>query len=584
GSRIRVVVAEGLIARDLDDSEQQSTGDNVTGVPYWWVAYHALQLETGTRPPEPLTTDLRRIAPRPVLIIASATNPPEAHVAPVYARAAGPTASLWLAAAGHTRALATYPRAYARRVVGLFERSLVRACVAAGSEVRPAARKDTSLPHVTAGRERRGCDRPRTKGRRSPMPPLGKSKHVAARMGRWSASHWKTATFGWIAFVVAAFVVGMQLGTKHIDANKAGSGQSGHVQAVLADEFKQSQVEDVLIQSSSATVSTPAFQRTIEDVVSTLARQKAVYAIDSPLVAGNEGQVSRDRRSALVSFKLRGTELAKADKEVVPVERAVAALQKSHPQFFIGESGGASADRALNARVTHDFEKTGRLSIPLTLAIRLVAFGALIAAGLPILLSLTAVAATMGLLAIPSHLMPVDKDISVIVLLIGLAVGVDYSMFYLRREREERRAGKSERAALEAAAATSGRAVLVSGVTVMIAMAGMFFTGDKTFQSFGLATMMVVAVAVLGSLTVLPALLAKLGDRVDKPRIPFVSRRRRADGESRMWNAILNPVLRHPLVATLVAGGALVALAIPALQLPTPHPAPGPMPNSHPVP
>jgi len=415
------------------------------------------------------------------------------------------------------------------------------------------------------------------------MTPLGKSKHVAARMGRWSASHWKTATFGWIAFVVAAFVIGTHIGTKHIDDNKAGSGQSGHVQAVLADEFKQSQVEDVLIQSSSATVSTPAFHRTIEDVVSTLASQKAVYAIDSPLVAGNEGQISRDRHSALVSFKLRGTELAKADEEVVPVERAVAGLQKSHPQFFIGESGGASADRALNARVTQDFEKAGRLSIPLTLAILLIAFGALIAAGLPLLLSLTAVAATMGLLAIPSHLMPVDKDISVIVLLIGLAVGVDYSMFYLRREREERRAGKSERAALEAAAATSGRAVLVSGVTVMIAMAGMFFTGDKTFQSFGLATMMVVAVAVLGSLTVLPALLAKLGDRVDKPRIPFVSRRRRADGESRMWNAILNPVLRHPLVATLVAGGALVALAIPALQLHTANPGAESMPKSIPV-
>jgi len=355
------------------------------------------------------------------------------------------------------------------------------------------------------------------------------------------------------------------------------------VQAVLADEFKQSQVEDVLIQSSSATVSTPAFHRTIEDVVSTLARQKNVYAIDSPLVAGNEGQISRDRHSALVSFKLRGTELATADKEVVPVEHAVAGLQRSHPQFFIGESGGASADRALNARVTQDFEKAGRLSIPLTLAILLVAFGALIAAGLPILLSLTAVAATMGLLAIPSHLMPVDKDISVIVLLIGLAVGVDYSMFYLRREREERRAGRSERAALEAAAATSGRAVLVSGVTVMIAMAGMFFTGDKTFQSFGLATMLVVAVAVLGSLTVLPALLAKLGDRVDKPRIPFVSRRRRADGESRMWNAILNPVLRHPLVAALVAGGALLALAVPALQLHTANPGAESMPKSIPV-
>src|ERR671927_1156901 len=122
----------------------------------------------------------------------------------------------------------------------------------------------------------------------------------------------------------------------------------------------------------------------------------------------------------------------------------------------------------------------------------------------------------MHVLALPSQLMPLDQDIGVVVLLIGLAVGVDYSMFYLKREREERAAGRSERAALEAAAATSGRAVLISGLTVMIAMAGMLFTGDKTFESFGVATMFVVAVAVLGSLTVLPALLARLGDKIEK--------------------------------------------------------------------
>ena len=141
------------------------------------------------------------------------------------------------------------------------------------------------------------------------------------------------------------------------------------------------------------------------------------------------------------------------------------------------------------------------------------------------LLGLTAVLGTIGLLALPSHLLPMDQDVSVVVMLIGLAVGVDYSMFYLKREREERRAGSSERAALEAAAATSGRAVLVSGLTVIVAMAGMLFTGDPSFESFGMATMVVVAVAVLGSLTVLPALLSKLGDKVDRPRIPFLKRR-----------------------------------------------------------
>ena len=114
-------------------------------------------------------------------------------------------------------------------------------------------------------------------------------------------------------------------------------------------------------------------------------------------------------------------------------------------------------------------------------------------------------------------------------LLVGLAVGVDYSLFYLKREREERAAGKSHRAALEAAAATSGRSVLISGVTVMIAMAGMLFSGDKTYLSFGIATMMVVGVAMIGSLTVLPALLSRLGDKIEKGKIPFLHRLRRRE-------------------------------------------------------
>ena len=139
---------------------------------------------------------------------------------------------------------------------------------------------------------------------------------------------------------------------------------------------------------------------------------------------------------------------------------------------------------------------------------------------MPLLLAITAVVATTSLIALPSQFIPVDEQIAEVILLIGLAVGIDYSLFYLRREREERAAGRSERAALEAAAATSGRAVLISGITVMIAMAGMFLSGDKTFMSFSIGTMMVVAIAMIGSLTVLPALLGRLGDRVEKGRDP----------------------------------------------------------------
>ena len=175
----------------------------------------------------------------------------------------------------------------------------------------------------------------------------------------------------------------------------------------------------------------------------------------------------------------------------------------------------------------------------------------------------------MGLVALPSQIVPMDEAISEVILLIGLAVGVDYSLFYIRRERDERRAGRSETAALEAAAATSGRAVLISGFTVMIAMAGMFFSGDKTFMSFAIGTMMVVAVAMIGSLTVLPAMLSWLGDRVDKVRVPLIWRLKRDDGESRLWTAVLDRVLRRPLVSALAATAVLVALAIPALSLHT---------------
>ena len=201
--------------------------------------------------------------------------------------------------------------------------------------------------------------------------------------------------------------------------------------------------------------------------------------------------------------------------------------------------------------------------------ILLLVFGSAVAALLPLLLAITAVIATTSLIALPSQVFPVDESIAEVILLIGLAVGVDYSLFYLRREREERAAGRSEHAALEAAAATSGRAVLISGITVLIAMAGMFFSGDKTFMSFSIGTMLVVAVAMIGSLTVLPALLGKLGDRVEKGRLPFVHRLRRKDGESRIWGAILGAVLRRPVLSVVAAGAVLVALTVPAFSLNT---------------
>jgi RND superfamily putative drug exporter len=219
----------------------------------------------------------------------------------------------------------------------------------------------------------------------------------------------------------------------------------------------------------------------------------------------------------------------------------------------------------------------------LTLVVLLLVFGSLLAAWVPLMLGLQAVIATMGITNIISHITPMDQNVQSVVLLIGLAVGVDYTLFYLRREREERAAGRSERAALEAAAATSGRSVLVSGITVMIAMAGMLLAGGQMFMSFSIATMIVVAVAMIGSLTVLPAVLSWLGDRVEKGRIPLLGRFRRPVGEGRVWSKVLTPVLRRPAVSAITAAAVLVAIALPTLSLHTAQDGPKAFPASAPT-
>jgi uncharacterized membrane protein YdfJ with MMPL/SSD domain len=404
-------------------------------------------------------------------------------------------------------------------------------------------------------------------------------RNLPARLGSWSAAHWKTATFGWLALVLLAFAVGSQVGTKQADPTKAGPGESGRMDRILDAGFKVPASESVLIQSRSARAGTPAFDAAVKDVVARLATVLAVQNIRSPLDPANAGQVANGGRAALVEFEIRG-DSTKATDKLDPILESVADAQRAHPGFFVGEFGGASAAKAVDTAFAHDLKSAGVFSVPLTLIILVIAFGALVAAGIPLLLALTAVFATFGVAALPSHLLPIAPEAFAVVLLVGLAVGVDYSMFYLRREREERAAGRSEQAALEAAAATSGRSVLISGLTVMVAMAGLFLTGDSTFASFGYATMIVVAFAMVGSLTVLPALLSKLGDRVDRLHVPLVGRLRRDNGEGRIWGAIVDRVLRRPLLSAAIAGGLLLALAAPALQLRMATPGPDTFPKS----
>ncbi len=402
-------------------------------------------------------------------------------------------------------------------------------------------------------------------------PPRNPARHLAARMGHWSASHRTLAIFGWLAFVIAAVVIGTAVGTKTIDQTNNSVGASQRADQILKrGGFAASGplTEIAVVQSDRLTVASPEFQAAIADVARSVAPLSNVHNLRWPHGQTHRDQISRDGRTALVEWDMSGT-LKAAEKQVDPLIAAVNAAAARHPGFYIGEAGAASSQKALTKLFADQIGQAGERSVPLTLLILVLVFGSLLAAWIPLMLGLQAVIATVGLTAIVSQITPMDPNVQAVVMLVGLAVGVDYTLFYLRREREERAAGRSERAALEAAAATSGRSVLVSGATVMIAMAGMLFSGDKTFISMSIGTMMVVAVAMIGSLTVLPAVLSKLGDRVEKGRIPGLSRFRSPAGEGRIWSRILNPVLRRPAISAALSVALLATLAMPALQIHT---------------
>ena len=340
-------------------------------------------------------------------------------------------------------------------------------------------------------------------------------RNLAARAGRWSARHRRTAILGWLAFVIVAVALGGPM--KNIADEDQGNGESRRAdQSLAAAGFDENAGEQVFVQGRGGVrADDPRFAAAVRELQARLGALPAITAVQGPFERGNDGQVSGDRRSALVDFEITGTD-EQAEERVDATLAAVAGVQRAHPELRVEQFGDASANKALSKVFADDFRKAEFLSLPITLLILVLAFGALVAAGLPLLLALSAVAATIGLLGPISQIAPVEESIGSVVLLIGLAVGVDYCMFYLRREREERAAGRSKEAALEAAAATSGRAVLISGLTVMVAMGGMYFTGNATFTSFATGTILVVAVALVGSVTVLPAVLSKLGDNVNR--------------------------------------------------------------------
>jgi putative drug exporter of the RND superfamily len=385
--------------------------------------------------------------------------------------------------------------------------------------------------------------------------PLSSFAH---RTARWCALHPWRAILGWVALVAFAVGLATMVPTHETTDADYRLGESGQADAMVASAgFDDPDTEQVLISAKSGDLNQAHAQEAAAAVVAGMTKLPGVDEVAEP-------QVSPDGTAYLVSIQL-----ARDQDDVAPLQQVTKAVQADFPQLDVRQSGDVSLDAAIDDRVADDLSAAETLSLPVTLILMLLAFGALIAAGIPVLLAGTSVAATVGILAPISHLIHADATVTSMIVLIGMAVGVDYSLFYLKREREERAKGHSTRDAVEIAAQTSGHSILVSGAAVICAMAGLFILGDATFNSLAVGSIIVVAVAVLGSITVLPALLAKLGRWVDRPRVPILHRVIRRMRPGSISGRILRPVVRHPAVSLLLATVVVVLLAIPALGMKT---------------
>ncbi|MFJ8619510.1 MMPL family transporter, partial [Streptomyces clavifer] len=317
----------------------------------------------------------------------------------------------------------------------------------------------------------------------------------------WSVRHKARAITGWLVLVVVAIMSSALISGP--EARSLDPGDAGKAQQIVRTEDNGDSVrESVLLQSREDEgpkfTESPELQGAAEELVDKLrGTGDAVRDIGSPAGTDGERWVSEDGRSGLVTFELDGP----IEKQKENYNEAVAALkevQDNNPDLRIVQAGDRSLNAVVDDAIKDDFAKAEFTSLPLTLVILLVVFGSLIAAGIPLLLAATAVIGTFGLLQTVGQFVPVNSAASSIVLLIGMAVGIDYSLFYLRREREERIAGRDTQDALAMTARTSGHAVVVSGLTVMVCVCGLLFSGLDVFKGLTAGTVIVVGLTVLG--------------------------------------------------------------------------------------
>jgi len=381
------------------------------------------------------------------------------------------------------------------------------------------------------------------------------AKPVLVRIARWSANHPWRALLSWLLVVGAFLSIPLFVDTVRATDAQLEVGESARATKMLSEAgLVEPSAENVLITSRGGPLDVAEGERVAGDLATRLATLPEVGGVGTPTVG-------RDRSAVLLTVTIAG-DPDTASERVSPILAETARAQEAHPGLLVEQTGTASMSLGIDERLAADFQRAEFVNFPITLVILLFAFGALIAAGVPILLGMSAVGAALGLAAVVSHVFPHANAANTVILTTGMAVGIDYSLFYLNRARRER--GRPD--AVERAAETAGHTVMTSGVAVIVSLAGLYLVGDTVFDSLATGSIIVVAVAVSGALVALPAVLALLGPWIDRPRIPFLARRTSGD-PSRLWGVLLRPALRRPALTLTLTMLLMVAVALPALDM-----------------
>jgi RND superfamily putative drug exporter len=441
-----------------------------------------------------------------------------------------------------------------------------------------------------------------------PSNPAGREP-ATVRIAMWSARHrWPVAAL-W--FVATIGLLGASLAMGGIDSADAnGNPNERQLEASEAyDVFDAGGTNDafeqvlVIVGGAPDATADPAFQAAVANLVAKLKAASApldgvetrtfdelVDPLSAPPAAG---LISPDGSTVRIVGRING-ERSRVTPLLEPVRTILADAQTAEPDLAIHAISNTFLNEDINGLISSGLDDSLRLTIPLTFVILLFAFGAIVASVVPLVLAITSLVAAFGILGIYSQIVgPVSPNATQLIVLIGLAVAVDYSLFMITRFRVERRAGRDRAKAIEVSSSTAGRAVFFSGLAVMISLAGLITLGVSLFTSMAIGTISVVFVSVIGSLTFLPASLSILGDRINLGRpaawlprlaaamplgpvrrwgrsaLGWLDRRATRQEDSGFWARLVTWVMARPVPMTIVSVVVLLALASPALHLRT---------------